>query len=111
MERAKQSQLRDGKRVALWLSPAVLALLLAAAVISGRQVAADTSSLQPNRAGEREAPTMRSINYAYDGAGRLVRADYGDGKAIVYTYDAAGNLLQRMVVARVPLYLPIMLKG
>ncbi len=35
------------------------------------------------------------IKYSYDAAGRLTRADYGDGRVITYTYDAAGNLLRR----------------
>lgn len=38
-----------------------------------------------------------SIKYSYDDAGRLTRADYGDGRVIVYSYDAAGNLLKRTV--------------
>ncbi|QOY91165.1 RHS repeat domain-containing protein [Paludibaculum fermentans] len=35
------------------------------------------------------------IKYSYDAAGRLTKADYGDGRVITYTYDAAGNLLRR----------------
>ena len=38
-----------------------------------------------------------TINYTYDDAGRLIRADYGNGKEITYTYDNAGNLLRRSV--------------
>jgi len=38
-----------------------------------------------------------TVNYTYDEAGRLVRAQYGSGKSIAYTYDAAGNLLRRLV--------------
>lgn len=38
-----------------------------------------------------------SIKYSYDAAGRLTRADYGDGRVIVYSYDPAGNLLRRTV--------------
>ncbi len=34
------------------------------------------------------------ISYTYDDAGRLVKADYKEGKSITYTYDANGNLLQ-----------------
>ena len=34
-----------------------------------------------------------SIAYTYDWAGRLTKADYGNGKSITYTYDNAGNLL------------------
>jgi YD repeat-containing protein len=37
-----------------------------------------------------------TVNYTYDAAGRLIKADYGD-KAITYTYDKAGNLLERKV--------------
>ncbi len=38
-----------------------------------------------------------TILFSYDDVGRLVRADYGSGKAIVYTYDANGNLLTNMI--------------
>jgi YD repeat-containing protein len=37
------------------------------------------------------------VNYAYDGAGRLITADYGFGKSIVYAYDQGGNLLRQSV--------------
>ncbi len=43
------------------------------------------------------AATAQTVNYSYDAAGRLIRADYGDAGAIAYAYDAAGNLLQREV--------------
>ena len=43
------------------------------------------------------AATAQTVNYSYDAAGRLIRADYGDSGAISYTYDPAGNLLQREV--------------
>jgi YD repeat-containing protein len=36
-----------------------------------------------------------TIQYTYDEAGRLTRADYGGGTAITYGYDANGNLLSR----------------
>ena len=36
-------------------------------------------------------------NYSYDAAGRLVKADYGNGSVVLYTYDKAGNLLSRLV--------------
>ncbi len=35
------------------------------------------------------------INYTYDAAGRLIKADYGNGTSITYTYDKAGNLTGR----------------
>jgi YD repeat-containing protein len=38
-----------------------------------------------------------SVNYSYDDAGRLVAADYGNGKKIAWTYDKNGNLLKREV--------------
>ncbi|MBI3990370.1 MAG: RHS repeat protein [candidate division NC10 bacterium] len=41
-----------------------------------------------------------TVTYTYDEAGRLIRADYGDGRAITYTYDAAGNLLQSQASAQ-----------
>lgn len=43
-----------------------------------------------------------TVNYTYDAAGRLIRADYGSGTSIAYTYDAAGNLLSRMVTTPPP---------
>ena len=38
-----------------------------------------------------------TVNYSYDDAGRLIKADYGNGQSISYTYDKAGNLLSRQV--------------
>jgi uncharacterized protein (TIGR03437 family) len=38
-----------------------------------------------------------TVNYTYDEAGRLTRAQYSSGKTIQYTYDKAGNLLRRLV--------------
>ncbi|MGH9723217.1 MAG: RHS repeat domain-containing protein [Bryobacteraceae bacterium] len=43
--------------------------------------------------------TADAVNYSYDAAGRLIKADYGNGKSIAYTYDKAGNLLKREVVS------------
>jgi len=40
-----------------------------------------------------------AINYSYDSAGRLLRADYANGTSIVYAYDPAGNLLSRTVTS------------
>ena len=40
-----------------------------------------------------------AVSYTYDDAGRLVKADYGNGQVITYTYDNAGNLLSRTVAA------------
>jgi hypothetical protein len=34
-----------------------------------------------------------TVNYTYDGAGRLIHADYGSSTNINYIYDNAGNLL------------------
>ena len=45
------------------------------------------------------AVIAQTVNYSYDSAGRLIRADYGDAGAIAYTYDPAGNLLRREVTA------------
>jgi len=39
------------------------------------------------------------VNYTYDDAGRLIKVDYGNGKAITYAYDKAGNPLKREVTA------------
>ncbi|MBI3988597.1 MAG: DUF11 domain-containing protein [candidate division NC10 bacterium] len=47
------------------------------------------------------APALAgTVTYTYDEAGRLIRANYGDGQVITYTYDAAGNLLQSQVSAQ-----------
>jgi len=35
------------------------------------------------------------VNYTYDNAGRLTKADFGGGRVIFYTYDNAGNILKR----------------
>ncbi len=42
------------------------------------------------------------VAYTYDNAGRLVGADFGNGRTITYAYDANGNLLQREVRVRPP---------
>jgi YD repeat-containing protein len=47
-----------------------------------------------------EAPAA-TIQYAYDDAGRLVRADYGGGKRITYGYDANGNSLKRTAIGEI----------
>ena len=39
------------------------------------------------------------VNYSYDPAARLTRADYGVNGAITYTYDKAGNVLSRTIEA------------
>ena len=41
--------------------------------------------------------TAGTVSYTYDDAGRLIRADFGDGKVIEYTYDNAGSLLERRI--------------
>ena len=38
-----------------------------------------------------------TVNYSYDDAGRLTKADYGATGSINYTYDKSGNLLSRVV--------------
>lgn len=38
-----------------------------------------------------------AIQYQYDEAGRLSRAEYDNGYVIEYSYDANGNLLQRSI--------------
>lgn len=43
-----------------------------------------------------------TITYDYDDAGRLVKADYGNGTAIEYGYDGAGNLLLRQITGEGP---------
>lgn len=41
------------------------------------------------------ATTAASVNYSYDGAGRLIKAKYDNGNSITYIYDENGNLLKR----------------
>ena len=36
-----------------------------------------------------------SVTYTYDSAGRLTKADYGQGRTITYTYSNSGSLLER----------------
>jgi YD repeat-containing protein len=38
------------------------------------------------------------INYSYDDAGRLIKADYGGETAVQYVYDTAGNLLRQDIM-------------
>jgi hypothetical protein len=48
-----------------------------------------------------------TVTYAYDGAGRLVEANYG-AIHITYVYDDAGNLVARELTWDV--YLPLVLR-
>ena len=59
----------------------------------------------------RNPQSATTITYTYDGAGRLVKADYGDGNSINYTYDAAGNLLSRTIDRTFRIYLPLVLRN
>lgn len=43
-----------------------------------------------------------TVNYTYDAAGRLTKADYGSAGSIAYEYDKAGNLLRRTVTGSQP---------
>jgi YD repeat-containing protein len=57
------------------------------------------------------AAHSRTISYTYDGAGRLVQADYGAGWSVTYGYDDAGNLLRREVTGDShPAYLPVIMR-
>jgi YD repeat-containing protein len=89
---------RSHVRLAVMVSILLLSLLLSTGLAgaSGREWKEgmewrDTSVLSLPSA-------SRTVSYAYDDAGRLVRASYGDGKSIVYAYDNAGNLLRRRVL-------------
>jgi len=42
------------------------------------------------------------VNYTYDDAGRLVKADHGAAGVIEYTYDDAGNRVSRKVLVAPP---------
>jgi len=43
-----------------------------------------------------------TVNYTYDTAGRLTKADYGAAGSIAYEYDKAGNLTKRTVTGPAP---------
>jgi len=97
-------------KVALVGLVAMLALLLVAA--AGAQ-GGEGAAVQPQTSEvckTSEVSQPRTITYTYDGAGRLVKADYGEGHVIAYTYDAAGNLIRRGP-GMVGVYLPFILKG
>ena len=93
---------RRARTLALTLVLILLLLLLFLASWVADAATADTAGSQ--------APAPRTITYSYDPAGRLVRADYGDGVAVSYTYDAAGNLLQYRLGAETRVYLPVLLR-
>ncbi|MBI3959978.1 MAG: RHS repeat protein [Chloroflexi bacterium] len=59
---------------------------------------------------EQAAVAVTTITYTYDANGWLVRADYGNGRAIAYTYDAGGNLTARAVVVGSRVLLPMVRK-
>lgn len=37
------------------------------------------------------------VSYTYDSAGRLIKAEYGQGRTITYSYSNSGSLLERRV--------------
>ena len=96
---------RRARTLALTLVLILLLLLLFLASWVADAATAGTAHSLPQ-----QAPTPRTITYSYDPAGRLVRADYGDGVAVSYTYDAAGNLLQYRLGAETRVYLPVLLR-
>jgi uncharacterized protein (TIGR03437 family) len=55
------------------------------------------------------AASAAHVAYTYDAAGRLAKADYGNGVVFSYTYDKAGNLLSRTVTASAPT--PVIFNG
>jgi uncharacterized protein (TIGR03437 family) len=42
-------------------------------------------------------PSIASVKYSYDAAGRLIAIAYGDGSTVSFTYDKAGNITSRSV--------------
>lgn len=58
-----------------------------------------------------QAAGPRTVTFAYDNAGRLTQANYGQERTIAYTYDAAGNLIQRVVSQMYKVYLPVVLRN
>lgn len=90
--------------ISLVLAQAHAALSGTVGAVSQAHVSLSASGSVPSA----QAAANRTVHYTYDGAGRLIAADYGDVR-IVYTYDSAGNLLSRLVVAQ-SLYLPAILK-
>ena len=82
MEKRRSRRKRGGERV----SVAVLFLVLMFFTFTASLVSAGT------------------VTYDYDDAGRLVKADYGEGTAIEYSYDNAGNLLERKITGERPVF-------
>ncbi len=64
----------------------------------------------PNRSLGATANTQRTVTYAYDSAGRLTRADYGEDGALVYHYDPAGNLVGLTPGGEYHVYLPLVMR-
>ena len=96
----------------LWPLAALLLLLILSLALSGAQGLAAGTTLNPVPDNPRAIGGQpRTVTYAYDAAGRLVRADYGGAASIAYTYDAVGNLVQRQVTgASYPAYLPVIMR-
>ncbi len=46
------------------------------------------------------APQTFEIKYTYDGAGRLMQAEYSNGVIVKYAYDKAGNLVSRQATQK-----------
>ena len=100
-----------GRKIALLLPLSALLLALSLALSgpeglaegqasgAGAPMSMGAGELGSKGAEEQSAIT---ITYSYDAAGRLVQADYGEGKGITYGYDAAGNLVQREVTGATP---------
>lgn len=105
----------------------VLLLVLSAASSFGHPsttLKAGAQDRQENKNAEGQAPiskltrsvglqyptSSRTVTYAYDSAGRLTRAGYGEDGALVYRYDPGGNLVGVTPGGENYVYLPLVLR-
>jgi len=48
-----------------------------------------------------ETPLKQDVNlsiaYEYDNLNRVTKAEYSDGKVVIYVYDQAGNIIEKRV--------------
>lgn len=109
----RKSQTHSVRKMALrWPRAALILLLVLSLALSGAQgLAAGTTLNSAPDNSQAVTAQPRTVTYAYDAAGRLVSANYGDAAGIAYTYDAAGNLVQRRTTGMGYLaYLPVIMR-
>lgn len=89
-----------------------LSLTLAVILTTPHTVRANPAVLSTTPTAQaQQSAGPRTITFAYDDAGRLTQANYGQVKAIAYTYDEAGNLIQHVVIQMYKAYLPVVLRN